>query len=1012
MRKRGLVLTFAVCLIVLVFISLLFLLNNFSFVSSQASNVTEDLNPDWIRDNPLYELTHDSSRGLIYFVGGGGSANGIFGVYNKSSRVLENLEGADVGGEWINVSGGYTPYTLIYNRVNKLVYFAGDDGFFGAYNRTSNTTVNLATSLVGDWQKVNEMIYDFNSSLIYWGSDYGIFGAYNATNNTNENLSNTDTGDWLLSGDTVNGPQIRAFAYDNNSNLIYLGGSKGKFGVYDRTSNVATDLSATDTGDWIGSTGVIQGLSYDSKLRLIYLVGGTSASKTIFGVYNVSSGITENLNATDPGNWIFDSSSYTLYDVAYNPVNGLVYLSGGGAGSVNVFGVYNRTSNITYDLREADIGDWIAGDNVFALTYNSNDSLIYLASEHGRFGAYNASSNTSENLKNPGDWISSSVLTGLVYDSNNKLVYFDGEDGVFGFYNRTSNTKRDLRLTDTNNWLGYAYLYQIAYDSGRDLIYLVTGNGNGMFGVYNRTANVTTDLSGTDPGDWLGSADLHCLGYDSDSGLVYLGGPYGRFGVYNRTTNVTYNLIGADTGDWIGTAAGTYFQEFAYDSSRQLLYLAGSNGLFGVYNRSLNKTEDLRGTDPGNWMGTGSNSLIDGLAYDSRNKLIYLGGLEMSAGNKGIFGVYNRSSNISTDLSATDAGDWIGSKYITGLAYDSDKDLVYMVGSNGLFGVYNRTAGVTEDLRETDPGDWIGTYYLYDVAYDSDSKLIYLVGNDGIFGVYNRTSNTTSVAEEGEPVIVSGSSGSPPPAPTTTTETIPTASPGSPAVVNVNSSNMGLTKLTVNVSQTVSNISITITKLNSTQGADLRISLGRNGALYEAYEINTTLSNSNISNVEINFKVNKTWLANQNRTVTSVRLYRYVNNAWTRITTTLTGQDSQYYYFSAVSPGFSTFVVFFGEFECDPGEKRCFENQAQLCLGNATWLVTEKCSGDCDNGECLETPFKFDLKILYFALGIVIVGLIVVFLLRRIPIRKNKSSKEVRSSLRHKQFVHRFKQLK
>ena len=254
--------------------------------------------------------------------------------------------------------------------------------------------------------------------------------------------------------------------------------------------------------------------------------------------------------------------------------------------------------------------------------------------------------------------------------------------------------------------------------------------------------------------------------------------------------------------------------------------------------------------------------------------------------------------------------------------------------------------------------------------------------------------------------------GSLPPAPTTTTETITTASPGSPAVVSINNPSMGLTKLTVNVSQTVSNLSITITKLNSTQGADLRISLGRNGALYEAYEISTTLSNSNISNVEINFKVNKTWLANQNKTVTSVRLYRYVNNAWTRITTTLTGQDSQYYYFSAVSPGFSTFVVFFGEFECDPGEKRCFENQVQLCLGNATWLVTEKCLGDCKDGECLETPFKFDLKTLYFVGGIVIAGLIVVFLLRRIPIGKNKSSKEVRSNLHHKQFVHRFKQLK
>jgi PGF-pre-PGF domain-containing protein len=348
------------------------------------------------------------------------------------------------------------------------------------------------------------------------------------------------------------------------------------------------------------------------------------------------------------------------------------------------------------------------------------------------------------------------------------------------------------------------------------------------------------------------------------------------------------------------------------------------------------------------------------------------------------------------------------------MTYDPSEDLVYFVGetasaTSGIFGVYNRTSSITENLNGTDTGDWIGVNRLKRVKYNPIDGLIYLAGNSGIFGAYNRSSNTTTIVEQQEEEEISEGGGTHPPTspPTTTAETIPTASPGSPAVVNVNNSNMGLTQITVNVSQTVSNVSITITKLNSTQGAELRISLRRNGALYEAYDINATLSNQNISNVEINFKVNKTWLVNQNTTVNNVRLYRYVNNRWTRLTTTLMGQDSQFYYFSAISPGFSTFVVFFGEFECDPGETRCFENQAQLCLGNATWLITEKCFGGCENGECLETPFKFDLKTLYFVAGIIVVGLIVIFLLRRVPKGKNKSSKEVRSSFYHKQSLHK-----
>src|SRR3990170_1279511 len=51
-----------------------------------------------------------------------------------------------------------------------------------------------------------------------------------------------------------------AILYDDtplfNDVLVYTVLSAGKFGFYNRTSNVWTDLSATDTGDWVGSLGV------------------------------------------------------------------------------------------------------------------------------------------------------------------------------------------------------------------------------------------------------------------------------------------------------------------------------------------------------------------------------------------------------------------------------------------------------------------------------------------------------------------------------------------------------------------------------------------------------------------------------------------------------------------------------------------------------------------------------------------------------------------------------------
>jgi hypothetical protein len=174
----------------------------------------------------------------------------------------------------------------------------------------------------------------------------------------------------------------------------------------------------------------------------------------------------------------------------------------------------------------------------------------------------------------------------------------------------------------------------------------------------------------------------------------------------------------------------------------------------------------------------------------------------------------------------------------------------------------------------------------------------------------------------------------------------------------------------------------------------------------------TGLNNSQIANATVNFRVNMSWVEAQRRaTEEDILLFRRneVTRRWEALDTTYLYNDSQFYYYTAITPGFSTFVIYFGKYECEPGINRCFESQIQMCLGNATWLTTEKCQYGCgEQGECLGKPLSnFDLKILYFALGIVIVGFIVVFLLRRVPIGKNKSSREVRSSLRHKQSFHR-----
>src|SRR3989338_1103963 len=252
------------------------------------------------------------------------------------------------------------------------------------------------------------------------------------------------------------------------------------------------------------------------------------------------------------------------------------------------------------------------------------------------------------------------------------------------------------------------------------------------------TFNNTEPLNGTDTGDWMGTTTLSKIVYVPYNGLVYLAGSSGVFGVYNDTSNVTTDLRAVDTGNWIGTTSIT---ALTFDSTKNLVYLAGSSGVFGFYNISSNKTTNLSGTDTGNWFG---NIFINSLAYDSTRGVIYLAG-----SNPGLFGVYNVSKNVSFDLSGTDTGNWIGGctyNYIKTSTYDSTRDLVYLGGGSlagepGLFGVYNATSNVTSDLRATDRGNWIGTVDIKYMTYDSSKGLIYLVGSSALFGVYNVTIN-------------------------------------------------------------------------------------------------------------------------------------------------------------------------------------------------------------------------------------------------------------------------------
>jgi PGF-pre-PGF domain-containing protein len=224
-------------------------------------------------------------------------------------------------------------------------------------------------------------------------------------------------------------------------------------------------------------------------------------------------------------------------------------------------------------------------------------------------------------------------------------------------------------------------------------------------------------------------------------------------------------------------------------------------------------------------------------------------------------------------------------------------------------------------------------------------------------------------------------------------------SSGGSATMEITNPKISITKVTVEVKDMVTGVSLTVMEISSPTQAGFEIGLP-SGISYQTFEVSAIgLINENISKLIFNFRINNTWLEKQNKSVNDVNLYRKPTNMteWSPLTTTYIGKDEKYSYFSALSPGFSSFLIFVSPAECIPAEKRCLENQAQFCLGNKKWLVSEVCDYKCEKGKCIEKGLQINLNplVVYPIIGIVVVGVLVSFIIqRRIKMKQKISSSE------------------
>lgn len=86
-------------------------------------------------------------------------------------------------------------------------------------------------------------------------------------------------------------------------------------------------------------------------------------------------------------------------------------------------------------------------------------------------------------------------------------------------------------------------------------------------------------------------------------------------------------------------------------------------------------------------------------------------------------------------------------------------------------------------------------------------------------------------------------------------------------------------------------------------------SLPENVIIYAYLVVSTTAPENALASATINFKVAKAWLQASNTSPMAIALFRLENDMWVELPTTKLSEDEFDVYYSAITPGFSVFVI-------------------------------------------------------------------------------------------------------
>jgi|GEM_PF-2481710 len=118
--------------------------------------------------------------------------------------------------------------------------------------------------------------------------------------------------------------------------------------------------------------------------------------------------------------------------------------------------------------------------------------------------------------------------------------------------------------------------------------------------------------------------------------------------------------------------------------------------------------------------------------------------------------------------------------------------------------------------------------------------------------------------------------------------------------------NIPLITISVTFASALSGISLTASKI-AAPPVDVPAAPG---IPFAYVNVEKNFKDSDLSSTTLDFKVEKAWIEENGIDPAKVSAYRLENNTWTKLTTTKSGEDDKYIYYSAVSPcGLSIFTI-------------------------------------------------------------------------------------------------------